>query len=485
MDIFITLYRLHIIPFLKKWRLLNFILGTLDILAIFLAFELAYLTVYVPQGHGLLFFLDKRFLLLFISITPLWLMVMYLLKATEIPRTKKYAALFWEYFLSAAAIFMLLIVIYFLFKLYAVSRTFIILIPTFGFLLLFSLRVLEYKVFKQYRAKGFNYLNVVLIADTSSLPFIESMLEHKEWGYKIVAIFTSSEAIRKKYEETIIILPEDFIEVLNDLMEVDMIDEVLYIKNRVVTTEIRNIVRSCEELGVVFSVMYRDEKLTLSNAVKTQISNYKFLTFINIPHNTYALGAKKIVDIFGSLLAIIVLSPLLITMAILIKISSPGPVIYKQPRVGLRGRQFQLYKFRTMVANADELRKELEEMNEADGPAFKIADDPRVTKVGKFLRKTGLDELPQLFNILKGEMSLIGPRPPLPEETTQYERWQLRRLSVKPGLSCFWQVKPDRNSIKFEKWMELDLAYIDNWSLRLDFVILLKTIRTIFHKTGL
>ena len=485
MDIFSTLYRLHIIPFLKKWNLLNFILGTLDILAIFLAFELAYLTVYAPQGQGLFFFLDKRFLLMFIGVIPLWLMVMYLLKATEIPRTKKYAALFWEYFLSAAAIFMLLIVIYFLFKLYTVSRTFIILIPTFGFLLLFFLRVFEYKVFKQYRAKGFNYLNVVLIADTSSLPFIESMLEHKEWGYKIVAIFTSSESIRKKYEETIIILPEDFIEVLNDLMEVDMIDEVLYIKNRVVTSEIRKIVRSCEELGVVFSVMYRDEKLTLSNAVKTQISNYKFLTFINVPHNTYALGVKKIIDIFGSLLGIIILSPLLITMAVLIKISSPGPVIYKQPRVGLRGRQFQLFKFRTMVANADELRKELEEMNEADGPAFKIADDPRVTKVGKFLRKTGLDELPQLFNILKGEMSLIGPRPPLPEETTQYERWQLRRLSVKPGLSCFWQVKPDRNSIKFEKWMELDLAYIDNWSLRLDFVILLKTIRTIFHKTGL
>ena len=485
MDIFSTLYRLHIIPFLKKWNLLNFILGTLDILAIFLAFELAYLTVYAPQGQGLFFFLDKRFLLMFIGVTPLWLMVMYLLKATEIPRTKKYAALFWEYFLSAGAIFMLLIVIYFLFKLYTVSRTFIILIPAFGFLLLFFLRVFEYKVFKQYRAKGFNYLNVVLIADTSSLPFIESVLEHKEWGYKIVAIFTSSEAIRKKYEATIIILPEDFIEVLNDLMEVDMIDEVLYIKNRVVTSEIRKIVRSCEELGVVFSVMYRDEKLTLSNAVKTQISNYRFLTFINVPHNTYALGVKKIIDIFGALLGIIVLSPLLITMAMLIKISSPGPVIYKQPRVGLRGRQFQLFKFRTMVANADALRKELEEMNEADGPAFKIADDPRVTKVGKFLRKTGLDELPQLFNILKGEMSLIGPRPPLPEETTQYERWQLRRLSVKPGLSCFWQVKPDRNSIKFEKWMELDLAYIDNWSLRLDFVILLKTIRTIFHKTGL
>jgi exopolysaccharide biosynthesis polyprenyl glycosylphosphotransferase len=476
---------LHIIPFLKRWNLLNFILGALDIIAIFLGFEFAYLVIYFDTDIGAFFFMEKKFLFLFLGVTPFWLMAMYLLKATEIPRTKQYTAIFWEYFLSAGAIFLLLLVFYFLFKLYEVSRTFIVLIPLFGFIFLFTLRIFEYKVFKKYRSKGFNYLNIVLIADTSSLPFIESLLEHKEWGYKIVAIFTSSDAIKEKYEESIIMLPEEYIKVLNDLMEVDMIDEVLYIKSKILPSEIRKIVRSCEELGVVFSVMHRDEKVTLSNAVKTEIADNKFLTFINIPHNAYALGVKKVLDIFGSLLAIVVFSPVLILFAILIKISSPGPVIYTQSRVGLRGRQFKLYKFRTMVVNADELKKELEELNEADGPAFKIAEDPRVTKIGKFLRKSGLDELPQLFNILKGEMSMIGPRPPLPEETAKYERWQLRRLSVKPGLSCFWQVKPDRNSIKFEKWMELDLAYIDNWSLRLDFVILLKTVKTIFHKTGL
>ncbi len=485
MDIFSALYRLHLIPFLKRWKLLSIILGALDITAIFLAFECAYLIVYSGAGKGYFFFLDSRLLELFAGITPLWLIAMYMLKATEIPRTKHYTAIFWEYFLSAGAIFMVLLMIYFLFKLYTISRTFIILIPVLGFILLFTLRVMEYKVFKRFRSKGFNYLNVVLMADASSLPFIEKMIEHKEWGYKIVAIFTGAEEIRQKYEEKIIILPDNFIEVLNDLMEVDMIDEVLYIKSRVLPSEIRKVVRPCEELGVVFSVMYHDEKLSLSNAVRTEISNYKFLTFINVPHNTYALGVKKVMDIFGSLLGIIVLSPVMIVLAIMVKLSSPGPIIFKQPRVGLRGRQFQLFKFRTMVANADEMKKELEDLNEADGPAFKIADDPRVTKIGKFLRKSGLDELPQLFNILKGEMSLIGPRPPLPEETAQYERWQLRRLSVKPGLSCFWQIKPDRNSIKFEKWMELDLAYIDNWSLRLDFVILLKTAKTIFHKTGL
>jgi lipopolysaccharide/colanic/teichoic acid biosynthesis glycosyltransferase len=137
-----------------------------------------------------------------------------------------------------------------------------------------------------------------------------------------------------------------------------------------------------------------------------------------------------------------------------------------------------------MYPDADEKRGELISQNEMDGPVFKIKDDPRVTSVGKFLRRTGLDELPQLFNIIKGEMSLIGPRPPLKEETMQYKKWQVRRLSVKPGLSCFWQVKPDRNNIKFEKWMEMDLAYIDNWSLRLDFLILIKTIRTVFQRSG-
>jgi exopolysaccharide biosynthesis polyprenyl glycosylphosphotransferase len=268
-------------------------------------------------------------------------------------------------------------------------------------------------------------------------------------------------------------------------MEVDILDEVLYLKKKVVPSEVRETVRSCEELGVVFSLRYKENDTKLTNAIGTEIGNEKFLTFINIPHNLYALAIKKIMDISISLFLIISLSPVLIFISAMIKLTSPGPVLFKQVRVGLRGRLFKLYKFRTMVVNAEILRKELEKENEVDGPVFKIRDDPRVTKIGKFLRRTGLDELPQLFNILKGEMSLIGPRPPLPDETKLYKRWQLRRLSVKPGLSCFWQIKPDRNSIKFEKWMELDLAYIDNWSLRLDFIILFKTIKTVFLRSGL
>jgi exopolysaccharide biosynthesis polyprenyl glycosylphosphotransferase len=490
MDVFSTLYRLHIIPFLKNWKLLNILLGTIDILAIAFAFQCSYLINYhgeVFKFHdmGVFFFSVPRLLKLFSLITPFWLGILYLIQITEIPRTKRYKVLFFEYLQSTLLVVTLLLVFYFVFKLYEISRLFLIEFAIFGFLFLFFSRILEYKVFKIYRAKGYNFVNIVLIADDSSLSFIESLLLNKEWGYRIFAIFTESTRIKEKYEKTVILLPENSLKVLNDLMEVDLIDEVLYIKNKIVPSEVRETVRSCEELGVTFRLKSRDQKINLSNAVKTFLADEMFLTFINVPHNTFALAIKKIMDISISIFLILGLSPVLIFIGVLIKLTSKGPIIFKQARVGLRGRLFFLYKFRTMVADAENIKKELGNKNEMDGPVFKIKNDPRVTTVGKFLRQTGLDELPQLFNVLKGEMSLIGPRPPLQSETLQYKRWQLRRLSIKPGLSCFWQVKPDRNNIKFEQWMEMDLAYIDNWSLRLDFIILLKTIKTVFQRTGL
>jgi exopolysaccharide biosynthesis polyprenyl glycosylphosphotransferase len=483
MDFISYLDRHKLFPVLKKWKFLNITLGLIDILAIAMAFQFAFYINYHSEFS--FFFLDRRTLKLFLLILPAWLVILYLIQVAEIPRTKRYRVLFYQYFQSTVIIITLLLLFYFVFKLYLISRLFLIEFSIFGLFFLFIVRSLEYKLFKIYRAKGYNYINIVIIADETSIPFIESLLFNKDWGYRIIAIFTGSENIKEKYEKAIILLPEEYLTVLNDLMEVDIIDEVLYFKNKVIPSEVRNTVRSCEELGVVFSLNYTDQNNKLTNAIKTSIGNQKFLTFINIPHNSFALTIKKIMDIGVSLLMIVCLSPILLLIAILIKTTSEGPVVFKQSRVGLRGRQFGLYKFRTMIVNAEKLKKELEAENEADGPVFKIKDDPRVTKIGKFLRRTGLDELPQLFNILKGEMSLIGPRPPLPSETAQYKRWQLRRLSVKPGLSCFWQIKPDRNNIKFEKWMELDLAYIDNWSLRLDFIILLKTIKTVFLRTGL
>jgi exopolysaccharide biosynthesis polyprenyl glycosylphosphotransferase len=475
--------RSKLILFLKKWE--KFILGAIDILAITFAFQCSYLINYYSWLEGFFFFSHARHLKLFLLILPFWLLFLYLIQITEIPRTKRTKVLFMEYLQSTALVAVLLLIFYFVFKLYLISRLFLIEFAIIGFVFLFLARLVEYHVFKTYRAKGYNQVNIVLIVDESSLPFIERILTNKEWGYRIVAIFTASDVVKEKFEKSIILLPEQYLQILNDLMEVDILDEVLYLKKKVIPSEVRETVRSCEELGVVFSLRYEDSNIKLTNAIKTTIGDDKFLTFINIPHNLFALTIKKIMDISISVFIVILLSPVLLTIALAVKFSSPGDIIFKQKRMGLRGRPFDLYKFRTMISDAEKLKKELETSNEADGPVFKIKDDPRVTPIGRFLRKSGLDELPQLFNVLKGEMSLIGPRPPLPEETKSYKRWQLRRLSVKPGLSCFWQIKPDRNNIKFEKWMEMDLAYIDNWSLRLDFTILLKTISTVFQRTGL
>lgn len=483
MSVFEALYRYQVIPFLKRWNLLNIILGGFDIISIALAFELAYLLNFADRG--IFFTGQKQILIIFLVLLPLWILILYLLKVAEIPRTKRYRVLFFEYVQSAVVLFLIFTFVYFAFGLYPIPRLFIVELIFFGLLFLFSVRMLEYKVFKIYRSEGYNTINIVLIADDSSDTFIKKLLEHNEWGYRIYAIFTESAALQSEYEKTIIMLPGKYLKVLNDLMDGDLIDEVLYLKEKVLTAEVREIIGSCEEVGVTFKLRITESLVKLTNAFKTEIADEKFLTFTNIPHNQYQLAIKKVMDVIVSLIVIVLSTPVFILIALAIKFDSKGPVIFRQARVGLRGRPFDLYKFRTMVQNAEEIKKQLHGKNEVDGPVFKIRNDPRVTKIGKFLRRSGLDELPQLFNVLKGEMSLIGPRPPLQSETQQYKRWQLRRLSVKPGLSCFWQIKPERNSIRFDKWMELDLAYIDNWSIRLDLMILFKTIGTVFKRTGL
>ncbi|HEX2967713.1 MAG TPA: sugar transferase [Bacteroidales bacterium] len=483
MSVFGALYRHNIIPFIKKWKLLNLILGSIDILSISLAFQLAYSINDI--GEGLLFISHKKLLVLYLVMLPIWIFILYVIKIAEIPRTKRYRVLFFEYLQSSIVLFLIFTFIYFAFNLSPIPRIFIVEVILFGLFFLFTARLFEYKVFKIYRSQGYNSINIVLIADDSSEHFISKLLYHKEWGYKIFAIFTESEALQRKYERTIIMLPGKYLKVLNDLMDGDLIDEVIYLKNKVQSSEVREIIRSCEEVGVTFKLRITESVVKLTNAFRTEIADENFLTFINIPHNHYQLALKKVMDVVISLMVIIAFLPVFIIIGLLVKLTSPGPVIFKQARVGLRGRSFDLYKFRTMVQNAEEIKDQLNEKNEVDGPVFKIKNDPRVTGIGRFLRRTGLDELPQLFNVLKGEMSLIGPRPPLLSETKQYKRWQLRRLSVKPGLSCFWQIKPERNSIRFDKWMELDLAYIDNWSIRLDLMILFKTVGTVFKRSGL
>lgn len=203
-------------------------------------------------------------------------------------------------------------------------------------------------------------------------------------------------------------------------------------------------------------------------------------------HSHAALFVKRIMDLGISASAIVTLSPLMLAIGAAVKLASPdGPVIFRQTRCGIGGRPFVVYKFRTMVPGAEERRKELEALNEADGPPFKIKEDPRIIPgVGVFLRRTGLDELPQLFNVLRGQMSIVGPRPPIPSEVERYEVPQLRRLSVRPGITCLWQTMPERNDLDFATWVKLDLEYIDNWSLWLDLKIMARTLGVMLRGKG-
>ena len=197
------------------------------------------------------------------------------------------------------------------------------------------------------------------------------------------------------------------------------------------------------------------------------------------------LAAKRCFDVVMSLLALILLSPLFLVLAVIIFVDDPhGSPIFSQIRVGKDGRLFRFYKFRSMIVNAEDMLEQLQDQNEMEGPAFKIKDDPRITRIGKFIRRTSLDELPQLVNVLKGELSLVGPRPPLPREVEQYTPRQMKRLTVKPGLTCYWQIQPHRNSLSFDQWLALDLQYINERSTLVDLKILFATVKVVFHGDG-
>ena len=240
---------------------------------------------------------------------------------------------------------------------------------------------------------------------------------------------------------------------------------------------------TAEKMGVAVCFMPELFHPTITNAKPTFINAMPMMLYRAIPDNQLKLFIKTTFDKIGALAGIVLSLPFMILTALAIKIEDRGPIFFKQMRSGINGKQFYLYKFRTMCIDAETKKAELAQLNEMSGPVFKIKNDPRVTKVGTLLRKTSMDELPQFFNVFKGDMSLVGPRPPLPKEVVQYEPWQHRRLSVKPGVTCTWQVN-GRNNIDFDEWMKLDLEYIDNWSLWNDTKIIAKTIPAVLKGSG-
>ncbi len=245
----------------------------------------------------------------------------------------------------------------------------------------------------------------------------------------------------------------------------------------------REVFAIAEEMGVPVCLMPNIYEPRVSTVRPMYINGLPALVYRAVPDHQVWLTLKSTVDRIGAAVGILLTAPIMLVTAILIKLDSHGPILYSQTRCGLNGKPFKLYKFRTMHNGADDRKIDLLHKNEMSGPVFKIKEDPRVTGIGRTLRKFSIDELPQFFNVFKGEMSLVGPRPPLPHEASGFEPWQRRKLSVKPGVTCLWQVN-GRNRIDFDDWMKLDLQYIDNWSLWLDARIIARTFPTVMKGTG-
>jgi exopolysaccharide biosynthesis polyprenyl glycosylphosphotransferase len=244
-------------------------------------------------------------------------------------------------------------------------------------------------------------------------------------------------------------------------------------------------IRACELEGVEAWLVADFFKAQLSRTSFDDFYGWPVLVFRSAPESSWPRAIKMMLDTVGSFSLLLALSWMFALIALLIKFTSPGPVLFRQQRSGINGRPFTIYKFRTMVTNAEQLKHELAAMNEMTGPVFKVTNDPRVTRVGKFLRKYSLDEFPQLFNVLRGEMSLVGPRPlPVDEVRRFNDLAHRRRLSVKPGLTCLWQISGRSNVTDFRDWVRLDLEYIDNWSLWLDLKILWGTLPAVLAGTG-
>jgi exopolysaccharide biosynthesis polyprenyl glycosylphosphotransferase len=337
----------------------------------------------------------------------------------------------------------------------------------------------------QTRVHGRNLRHLLIIGtNPRAVAFADKIHASPELGYRVIGFVDEHwDGIARLDEKSYPLVCN--LDSLPEFLRKSVVDEV------VIALPIRSfhdvasrIAALCEQQGIVFRVLTNIFNLKMARPRAEELEGDSWIAHYSGVSEGWPLVVKRIVDFLVALIVLILVSPVMVLAALLIKLTSPGPVFFTQKRVGHNKRQFMIYKFRTMVVNAEKQMERLRHLNEVSGPVFKIKQDPRITPIGGFLRKTSIDELPQLFNVLKGDMSLVGPRPlPVRDYQGFSEDWHRRRFSVRPGITCLWQVN-GRTSIAFEQWMELDMQYIDKWSLWLDLKILAKTIPAVLRGSG-
>ncbi len=395
---------------------------------------------------------------------------------------------------SSVAVFISLAATLFVLKI-DISRSFVALFVVLAGCGLALERYSVLKFLRYWRRKGRNFRNVVICGvGEQAVRLAREIVARPELGIHIRGFadlrpadlhqVVTSQQLRRDLEGTVqvgrvMVGTSAVCRALEDYA----IDEVIFTDVVDVMPQVEEMILVCAEQGVRTTIAADLFSIGLIKSGMSYFGGMPLIHFQTPPGDSWELALKRAIDLAVSGAALVVLSPLFLALAVGVK-SSRGPVIFRQTRVGLNGRLFQMLKFRSMYDGAEKELAELKAKNEMDGPAFKMKDDPRVTPFGRFLRRFSLDELPQLWNVFIGEMSLVGPRPPIPGEVSLYERSSRRRLSMRPGLTCTWQVS-GRNEIKdFDSWVKLDLQYIDNWSLFGDFVLLLRTIPAVLFGVG-
>jgi exopolysaccharide biosynthesis polyprenyl glycosylphosphotransferase len=427
-----------------------------------------------------LFPLDQYLLLLFF-ILPIWGL---LLAGAGFYRSHRTLPLGEEIWAAGKVAFggtaILVLLIYGL-RLEFVSRWFLVLFGVINFLFLMSEKVALRMASRWVRARGFNFRTALLVGTGPKVAQFADFLEgHPHWGFRVLGYLDDNGGEMRLQDRWPCL---GRITDMETVLSREVIDEVVFVIEKGKLGEYEESLLVAERHGVRAHVSLDIFPHVLARPVLEELDGVPLLSFTTTPSNPGQLVVKRLIDLTLALALFLVTLPIQALAALGILVTSGFPILFRQVRCGLNGRHFTLPKFRTMELGSEERLSEVSHLNEMTGPVFKVRRDPRLTPVGRVLRRLSIDELPQLWNVIVGDMSLVGPRPPLPEEVSHYESWQRRRLSMKPGLTCLWQVS-GRSELDFDRWMALDLKYIDTWSPLLDLKILLKTVPAVLSGRG-
>jgi exopolysaccharide biosynthesis polyprenyl glycosylphosphotransferase len=443
----------------------------------------AYLAAYVING----LLSDStppllKYALTLVFAIPYWVLALYANGLYQSMRTRAYLEIFWALVKAGVVTFLLLGTFIFLFKLTFMSRMFFLLFMGFGFLLVSLEKTAIFMSSHYVRRQGLNTRRLLVVGTGKrAIDFIKRVDGHPEWGFELLGAIDDEpgRGIHRVGRLDVVGSLEDIPKIFHR----DAVDEVVFLVPRSRLNSLQGAIEDCETEGVIVTVAVDLFDTKLARSSVGELDGQPLLHFRTTHAKEWELLVKRIFDFVTSVAGIIAVSPVLLLCAILIKATSRGPVFFKQSRLGLAGRKFTLYKFRTMRCGAEKALNDVADLNDMSTPEFRQKKLSLITPVGRFLRKFSLDELPQLFNVFVGHMSIVGPRPTVPDEVDKFKDWQRRRHSMKPGITCLWQVS-GRNNLAFEDWMRLDLEYLDNWSLWLDAKILLKTVPVVLFGIG-